>query len=181
MGLMQGTPPFMAIRLLIDGPPHLAAYDVSCSHRLFRKYGSPRRQFHSLLFVLVLFFWSYPNFLTDIPFPKPVPAQSRKWPPEVLRWANRPVGHTLAELGALKRVFFQKPRTLRDTLDRTLDGDLWTEDPAFLRFFWALYAALWTKSNQGLDWVDCFYVTAGDVQKALTTEYQKEIGDRSLR
>ncbi|KAJ7863197.1 hypothetical protein B0H13DRAFT_2070959 [Mycena leptocephala] len=163
-GFRTGTPPFMAIRLLIDGPPHLAAYD-----------------FHSLLFVLVLFFWSYPNFLTDIPFPKPVPAQSRKWPPEVLRWANRPVGHTLAELGALKRVFFQKPRTLRDTLDRTLDGDLWTEDPAFLRFFWALYAALWTKSNQGLDWVDCFYVTAGDVQKALTTEYQKEIGDRSLR
>ncbi|KAJ7873660.1 hypothetical protein B0H14DRAFT_2719497 [Mycena olivaceomarginata] len=165
-GFRTGTPPFMAIRLLIDGPPHLAAYDL-----------------HSLLFVLVLFFWSYPTFLTDIPFPQPVPAQSRKWPPEVLRWANRPVGFSLAELGVLKRGFFQKPLTLRDTLDRTLDGDLWTQDPAFLRFFWALYGALWTRSHEGPDWVDRFYVTAGDVQKVLTTEYvttvsQKEIGDQ---
>ncbi|KAJ7714674.1 hypothetical protein B0H14DRAFT_3522930 [Mycena olivaceomarginata] len=151
-GFRTGTPPFMAIRLLIDAPPPISLPTT-------------------LLFVLVLFFWSYPTFLTDIPFPKPVPAQSRKWPPEVLRWANRPVGFSLAELGVLKRGFFQKPLTLRDTLDRTLDGDLWTQDPAFLRFFWALYGALWTRSHEGPDWVDRFYVTAGDVQKVLTTEY----------
>ncbi|KAJ7043939.1 hypothetical protein C8F04DRAFT_1228819 [Mycena alexandri] len=145
-GVRTGTPPFMAIRLLINGPPHLAAYDL-----------------HSLLFVLVLFFWSYPMFLPDVPFPKPVPAQSRKWPPEVLRWAN-PVGFSLVERGALKRAFFLNPLTLRDTLVRTLDGDLWTQDPAFLSFFWALYIALWTKSDQG-DWVDRPNVTAGEVQR----------------
>ncbi|KAJ7683973.1 hypothetical protein B0H17DRAFT_1073148 [Mycena rosella] len=164
-GFRIGTPPFMAIRLLIGGPPHLAVYDL-----------------HSLLFVLVLFFWSYPKFLTDVPFPKPVPAQSRKWPLEVLQWANRPVGFSLAALGVLKRGFFQQPLTLRDTLERTLDGDLWTEDPAFLSFFWALYGALWTRSNEGqdLEWIDRFLVTAGEVQKVLTTEYvsQKEISDQ---
>ncbi|KAJ7668282.1 hypothetical protein B0H14DRAFT_3538962 [Mycena olivaceomarginata] len=143
------------------------------AHRLLWQYASSSMapphlaayDLHSLLFVL------------------PVPAQSRKWPLEVLRWANRPVGFSLAELGVLKRGFFQKPLTLRDTLDRTLDGDLWTQDPAFLRFFWALYGALWTRSHEGPDWVDRFYATAGDVQKVLTTEYvttvsQKEIGDQ---
>ncbi|KAJ7760514.1 hypothetical protein B0H16DRAFT_1532544 [Mycena metata] len=163
-GFRTGTPPFMAIRLLIDGPPHLVAHDL-----------------HSLLFVLVLFFWSYPTFLTDIPFPEPVPAQGRKWPQEVLRWANRAVGFSLAELGGLKRVFFQNPLTLRDTLQRTLDSDHWTRDPAFLRFFWVLYGALWTKSNEGSsDWVDRSSVTAGEVLKVLTAEYVKTVKQKQI-
>ncbi|KAJ7889150.1 hypothetical protein B0H14DRAFT_2561990 [Mycena olivaceomarginata] len=97
--------------------------------------------------------------ITSISHPHLATYDSRKWPPEVLRWANRPVGFSLTELGVLKRGFFQKPLTLRDTLERTLDGDLWTQNPAYLRFFWALYGGLWTRSNEGLDWVDRFYVT----------------------
>jgi len=94
-GFRMGTPPFMAIGLLVKGPPHLVAYDL-----------------HSLLFVMALFFWSYPTFLYDVPFPQSVPARSRTWPREVLRWANRPVDFTLAELGDLKRGFFFQDRDL---------------------------------------------------------------------
>ncbi|KAJ7852522.1 hypothetical protein B0H14DRAFT_2580929 [Mycena olivaceomarginata] len=36
--------------------------------------------------------------------------------------ANRPVGFSLTELGVLKRGFFQKPLTLRDTLERKRCG-----------------------------------------------------------
>ncbi|KAJ7834657.1 hypothetical protein B0H14DRAFT_3709268 [Mycena olivaceomarginata] len=88
------TPPFMAIGLLVDGGPHLVAYDLL-----------------SLLFVMVLFFWSHPTFLSDIPFPQLVPAKSRTWPPDVLRWANRPAGCPVAELGFVKRGFFQNHRS----------------------------------------------------------------------
>jgi hypothetical protein len=34
MRFTQGTPPFMAIELLKEGPPHLVVYDVSWWHRL---------------------------------------------------------------------------------------------------------------------------------------------------
>ncbi|KAJ7862130.1 hypothetical protein B0H14DRAFT_512329 [Mycena olivaceomarginata] len=121
-GFRTGTPPFMAIGLLVDGGPHLVAYDL-----------------HSLLFVMVLFFWSHPTFLSDIPFPQLVPAKSRTWPPDVLRWANRPAGCPLAELGFVKRGFFSKPQILRDIFQHTLGEEaFWTADPKYLRLFWAL-------------------------------------------
>ncbi|KAJ7072779.1 hypothetical protein C8F01DRAFT_1105197, partial [Mycena amicta] len=80
----MGTLPFMAIQLLQDAGPHRVVYDL-----------------HSLVFIMILFFWSYPTFLDD-PFPELVRAKTKSWPPEVLRWANRPAGLNLRELGALK-------------------------------------------------------------------------------
>ncbi|KAF7326648.1 Other/FunK1 protein kinase [Mycena venus] len=152
-GFRTGTPPFMAIGNLVDGPPHLVAYDL-----------------HSLLFVMVLFYWSHPTFLSDIHFPQSVPARSRTWPREVLRWANRPVDFTLAELGVLKRVFFSKPNILQETFQRTLGGDLWTENPVYLNLFWALYAALWVPSAQSKEWLDRRDVTPAEVEAALTLQ-----------
>ncbi|KAJ7118995.1 hypothetical protein C8R44DRAFT_878518 [Mycena epipterygia] len=155
-GFRTGTPPFMAIGLLVDGLPHLVAYDL-----------------HSLLFVMALFFWSHPTFLSGVPFPQPVPARSRPWPREVLRWANRPVDFSLAELGLLKRGFFFKPTTLKETFQRTLEGDLWTENPAYLKLFWALYAALWTPSTQSSGWLDRPDVTPAEVAATLSTQYRQ--------
>jgi hypothetical protein len=172
MGLMQGTPPFMAIRLLIDAPPHLVAHDVSCLHWLFREYSSPRRQLHSLLFVLSLFYWSYPALLPHLPFPTLVPAQNRKWPSEVLRWANRLDGQSLSELGGLKRVFFHNPDILSNVFDRTLgDDNLWVQDAAYLRFFWTLYEVLWKATEEGDKWTDRFQVTPEEVYGMLRASY----------
>ncbi|KAJ7764535.1 hypothetical protein DFH07DRAFT_377141 [Mycena maculata] len=152
----MGTPPFMAIGLLVDGPPHLVAYDL-----------------HSLLFVIALFFWSHRTFLSDVSFPQSVPARSRTWPPEVLRWANRPVDFSPAELGVLKRGFFSRPETLQETFRRTLEGDLWTENPAYLGLFWALYGALWAPSAQTSGWLDRLDITPAEIEAALTAQYQQ--------
>ncbi|KAJ6541589.1 hypothetical protein B0H19DRAFT_318171 [Mycena capillaripes] len=142
-GFRMGTLPFMAIsiRLLVNGPPHLVTYDL-----------------HSLLFVMALFFWSHPTFLSDVPFPQSVPERRRKWPREVLRWANRPVDFTLAELGALK----------------TLEGDLWTEDSAYLDLFWALYDALWIRLS-GSECMDRLHVTPAEVEAVLTAQYLQSV------
>ncbi|KAJ7368878.1 hypothetical protein DFH08DRAFT_832529 [Mycena albidolilacea] len=162
-GFRTGTPPFMAIGLLVDGPPHLVAYDL-----------------HSLLFVMALFFWSYPTFLSGVSFPQPVPARSRKWPPEVLRWANRPVDFSLAELGVLKRGFFSKPANLTEMFQSTLKGDLWLKHPPYLGLFWALYSALWARSTQFSGWFDRLDVTPADVEAALrqyTANLPGRVGD----
>ncbi|KAJ7231681.1 hypothetical protein B0H12DRAFT_1146338 [Mycena haematopus] len=160
-GFRTGTPPFMAIRLLIDGSPHHAGYDL-----------------HSLLFVMSLFFWSYPEFIANVPFPESVRAKSRKWPPEVLEWANSSVASSLATLGNLKRGFYQ-PVALQATLKRTLnDGDLWATDPAYLDFFWALYEAFW--EPLGGTWIDRLSVTAEEVHTVLTRQYMEEIVKRPV-
>ncbi|KAJ6584948.1 hypothetical protein B0H19DRAFT_1059269 [Mycena capillaripes] len=129
------------------------------------------RTLHSLLFVMALFFWSHSTFLSnsEVPFPQFVPARRRKWPREVLRWANRPVGFTLAELGALKRGFFSMPRTLRETLQTTLRGDLWTENSEYLDFFWGVYITLWRPLGETLDseWHDRHDVRPVEVEAAL--------------
>ncbi|KAJ7269870.1 hypothetical protein C8J57DRAFT_1323767 [Mycena rebaudengoi] len=153
-GFRTGTPPFMAIRLLRDGPPHRVSDDL-----------------HSLLFVLALFFWSYPKFLTDTPFPSPVATQGRKWPPEVLQWANRPVASSLSQLGDHKAAFFRNPDDLMKTVKRTLDGDLWTEEPRVLRFFSKLYGALWKKSTEGPYYID--RLRPMDLELVLTKEMRR--------
>lgn len=159
-----GTLPFMAPRLLVKGPPHFVAYDL-----------------HSLLFVMVLFFWSHPTFLSNIPFPQSVPERRRNWPQEVLRWVNCP-GCTLTELGALKRGFFSIRSTLGATLQRTLSGDSWTEDSAYLNLFWALYGVLWRPWDETADsededseWVDRRRITPAEVEAALTAQYRQSV------
>ncbi|KAJ6590970.1 hypothetical protein DFH09DRAFT_1273676 [Mycena vulgaris] len=154
-GFRTGTPPFMAIGLLLSGPPHLVAYDL-----------------HSLLFVMALFFWSYSTFLSDVPFPQPVPARSRTWPPEVLRWANRPVNFSLAELGMQKRGFFFKPPILQEMFKRTLERDLWIKNPAYLNLFWALYTTLW-EPTKTTEWLDRPDVTPAEVEAALKATYRQ--------
>ncbi|KAJ7660052.1 hypothetical protein B0H17DRAFT_1337395 [Mycena rosella] len=158
-GFRTGTPPFMAIGLLIDGPPHLVAHDL-----------------HSLLFVLALFFWSHPTFRSDVPFPQPVPTRSRTWPQDVLRWANPPVDFSPAELGHMKRAFFSNPRSLAETFRRTLRGDTWTANSAYLRLFWGLYAALWRRPSAGTSsWVDRLDVTTGEVVARLEASKTKNL------
>lgn len=123
---------------------------------------------------MVLFFWSYPRFKADVPFPCPVPTRTRTWPSEVLRWANRPVGFSLAELGGLKRIFFSKHEVLRQTLNRTLEGDLWTEDSAYLDLFWALYATLWSPSDETAGWTDLKDVIPEEVIEALKEAFHDD-------
>ncbi|KAJ6549484.1 hypothetical protein B0H10DRAFT_1289845 [Mycena sp. CBHHK59/15] len=129
-GFRTGTPPFMAIQLLINGPPHTVTHDL-----------------HSLLFVACLFFWTFPCFV-EIPFPGPVPLTARPWPTEVLRWANRPVSFNLKELGGIKRTFFSHPADLNAIFKRTLEDDLWLEDVRYLTLFWELYRVLWAQPTE---------------------------------
>ncbi|KAF8170258.1 hypothetical protein K438DRAFT_1854298 [Mycena galopus ATCC 62051] len=129
-GVRTGTPPFMAIQLLIEGPPQTVTHDL-----------------HSLLFVLCLFFWSFPRFL-ETPFPQQVPSTTRPWPTEVLRWANRPVSLNLQELGAIKRTFFSSPSNLKAIFTHTLGTDLWLEDGRYLKLFWMLYRVLWAQPTE---------------------------------
>ncbi|KAJ7877536.1 hypothetical protein B0H14DRAFT_2567654 [Mycena olivaceomarginata] len=79
-GFRTGTPPFMAIELLKEGPPHLVVYDL-----------------HSLSFVMLLFLWIYEHF-SDVRFRGRVSTNGRPWPRKVMRWANRPADNTLVEL-----------------------------------------------------------------------------------
>ncbi|KAJ7835847.1 hypothetical protein B0H14DRAFT_2590046 [Mycena olivaceomarginata] len=154
----------MAIGLPVDGGSHLVAYDL-----------------HSLLFVMALFFWSHPTLLSDIPFPQLVPAKSRTWPPDVLRWANRPAGCPLAELGFVKRGFFSKPQILPDIFQDTLGEEgLWTADPKYLHLFWALYSALWMAVPEKSEWIDRSNVTPADVEQALANHRQNIIFLASL-
>ncbi|KAJ6516375.1 hypothetical protein C8R45DRAFT_1087453 [Mycena sanguinolenta] len=149
-GFRTGTPPFMAIRLLVEGPPHRPSHDI-----------------HSLLFVMLLFYYSYPKFV-DISFPSQVPPQNRAWPEDVLRWANRTVAFTH---GNLKRGFFQYRSGLRRLLKRTFREDLWTRDSRYLDLFWALYDALWIQSSAGPEWIDRSEVDVEEVHKALVAQY----------
>jgi hypothetical protein len=103
-----------------------------------------------------------------------VPTRTRTWPSEVLRWANRPVGFSLAELGGLKRIFFSKHEVLRQTLNRTLEGDLWTEDSAYLDLFWALYATLWSPSDETAGWTDLKDVIPEEVIEALKEAFHDD-------
>ncbi|KAJ7498626.1 hypothetical protein FB451DRAFT_1202557 [Mycena latifolia] len=160
-GLRTGTPPFMAIGLLRRGAPHRIEYDL-----------------HSLLFVMVHFFWSYPNFLPGISFPQHVPAKSRPWPPQVLRWANRPVEFTLFELGALKRSFFAVPPNLREIFVKTLKEDLWMREPVYMTLFWTLYTVLWKRLPDSKEYTDKDSVTAGEVIVALQHRYKSNRSDQ---
>ncbi|KAJ7773469.1 hypothetical protein B0H16DRAFT_1880878 [Mycena metata] len=153
VGIRTGTPPFMAIGLLVLGPPHLVAYDL-----------------HSLLFVMALFFWSHSTF-SKVPFPQFVTSKDRPWPSDVLRWANRPVNFSLAELGNLKRGFFADPEKLAAVIRRTLEGDLWTEEPVYLEYFWTLYGALWEWSDSMSEWRDNRTVTPSQVEQAFSSKY----------
>ncbi|KAJ7715300.1 hypothetical protein DFH07DRAFT_1015372 [Mycena maculata] len=146
-GFRTGTPPFMAIGLLVDGGPHLVASDpIICYGVIFLE----------------------PPFLSDIPFPQLVPTKSRTWPPDVLRWANRAAGYPFAELGFVKRGFFSKPQILRDIFQDTLGEEaLWTADPKYLRLFWTLYGALWMAVPEKSEWIDRSNVTPADVEQAL--------------
>ncbi|KAJ6512923.1 hypothetical protein C8R45DRAFT_961737 [Mycena sanguinolenta] len=155
--LRMGTFAFMAPGLLMSGPPHFVAYDL-----------------HSLLFVMTLFFWSYPGFLSisDAPFPHPVSAKSRSWPEEISSWATRRAHHTLPLLGTLKQLFFSKPLGLQETLHHGLSGDLWTTDPAYLDLFWTLYDVLWKKSlDYSSAWTDRYDVTPREVGTALEAAF----------
>ncbi|KAJ7672751.1 hypothetical protein B0H17DRAFT_1083857 [Mycena rosella] len=146
--LIIGTLPFMAVDLLINGPPHKVEHDL-----------------HSLLFVLTLFYWTYEGF-TGPTYPEQVSATGRRWPTEVLPWGNRPVFHTLAEIGVLKRMFFAKPEKLEETLEAILSS--W--DEKYLEFFWVLHNALWKPSLDFPDWmVDKSTVTPAEVREVLKT------------
>ncbi|KAJ7897413.1 hypothetical protein B0H13DRAFT_2032880 [Mycena leptocephala] len=105
-GSRMGTYPFMAIELLRVGPPHLVVYDL-----------------HSLFFVLLLFLWTYERF-SDVPFPGRVPTKGRPWPPEVKRWADRPMDTTLVELMSYKAGFFSDVTRLTTTMNETLKSEL---------------------------------------------------------
>ncbi|KAJ7217116.1 hypothetical protein GGX14DRAFT_541733 [Mycena pura] len=152
-GFRTGTLPFMAIRLLRHGPPHVVSDDL-----------------HSLLFVMALFFWSHDKF-SEIPFPQPVLSGNKPWPPEVLQWANLHIHPSLQLLGYIKFAFFSTQKELRASFRSSLQGSDWIKNKEFLRFFWGLYKALWRKVPE-LGWFDRRDVTPEEVQDALTNTYR---------
>ncbi|KAJ6512926.1 hypothetical protein C8R45DRAFT_1153388 [Mycena sanguinolenta] len=158
-GFRTGTPPFMAIGLLLYGPPHFVAYDL-----------------HSLFFVMALFFWSYPAFV-DTPFPNPVPAKQRAWPKDVLRWANRPDQFSLADLGLTKRFFFSQPERLQKSLQSTLSEDPWVKDMRYVTLFWAFYGVLWKEIADSEEWSDRCDVTPTELVTALKKAHLKNAHD----
>src|ERR1700761_6939804 len=122
---------------------------------------------------MAFFFWSQSDF-SKVLFPQSVPEKTRQWPQEVLRWTNSPVHLTLVELGCLQRFFFSSPEALSETFKTTLKNDTWTQNPAFLEFFWSLYDTLW-QPLESSEWCDRADVTPAEVIDALTTEYKKWI------
>ncbi|KAJ7104039.1 hypothetical protein B0H15DRAFT_4743 [Mycena belliarum] len=148
-GFRTGTPPFMAINLLEYGPPNTAAHDL-----------------HSLLFVMCLFYWSFPTYV-ETPYPERVTLTARPWPSAILRWANRPGFFTTRELAGLKRIFFCHPAILRKIFEETLEGDLWLQDRRYLRLFWALYLVLWEPTKVVGEFHDRAIVEPQEVVAAL--------------
>ncbi|KAJ7652141.1 hypothetical protein DFH06DRAFT_542690 [Mycena polygramma] len=149
-GSRTGTLPFMAIGLLIDGPPHIVAYDL-----------------HSLMFVMVLFLYSYEEF-SDVSFPERVPAKDRAWPQHVLEWTNRSVHYSPSGLGSVKRAFFAKPSVLMTRLKQAFQGDLWMQgDREYIKHFLALYLALWKQQEKTNAYQDRLYVTTEEVEAGL--------------
>ncbi|KAJ7217132.1 hypothetical protein GGX14DRAFT_541745 [Mycena pura] len=151
---MQGTLPFMAVRLLEAGPPHLVSDDL-----------------HSLLFVMALFFWSHDKF-SETPFPQPVLSGSKPWPPEVLRWANRPFHRSLQDLADSKFGFFARRTAFKAFFESSLESSDWIENKGFLSLFWGLYEALWEKAPDRHRWLDRLDVTPEEVQDALLKTYR---------
>ncbi|KAJ7334153.1 hypothetical protein DFH08DRAFT_965896 [Mycena albidolilacea] len=149
-GFRTGTPPFMAIELLKEGPPHLVVYDL-----------------HSLSFVMILFLWTYERF-SDVRFPRQVPTKGRPWPHNVMQWANHPVDSTLVELAAQKAAFFSNSKKLSRTIYDTLKSDWW-EQGDYVVFFAAMYKVLWArieghKPPKYTDWKD---TTSAELKAAL--------------
>ncbi|KAJ7217176.1 hypothetical protein GGX14DRAFT_602389 [Mycena pura] len=157
-GFRTGTLPFMAVRFLTRGPPHVVSDDL-----------------HSLLFVMALFFWSHDKF-SEVPFPHSVLPGSKPWPPEVLQWANRPIHPSLQGLGYIKFGFFSTRKALKGLFKSSLEGSDWIKIKEFLCFFWGLYKALWRKVPEAgwLEdgWFDRRNVTPEEVQDALTKTYR---------
>ncbi|KAJ7762687.1 hypothetical protein B0H14DRAFT_3594651 [Mycena olivaceomarginata] len=77
-----------------------------------------------------------------------LPLTARRWPTEVLRWANRPVSFNLKELGGIKRRFLSHPADLNAIFKHTLEDDLWPEDVRYLTLFWELYRVLWAQPTE---------------------------------
>ncbi|KAJ6498155.1 hypothetical protein C8R47DRAFT_1069026 [Mycena vitilis] len=148
-GFRTGTPPFMAIGLLLKGPPHTVAYDL-----------------HSLLFVMVLFFYSYDEF-SDVSFPERVHTRNRPWPQDVLRWTNRPMYSPLSELGNIKRGFFADPPVLMQRLRAAFEGDLWAQNLRYVKLFLQLYLILWEEIPESDEFKDRLDVTAEEMETTL--------------
>jgi hypothetical protein len=176
----QGTYPFMAIELLRVGPPHLVVYDVSWWHRHPPPVmlTLPPRQLHSLFFVLLLFLWTYERF-SDVPFPGRVPTKGRPWPPEVKRWADRPMDTTLVELMSYKAGFFSDVTRLTTTVNETLKSELW-EKGDYLALFAAMYEVLWARigCREPPKYYDRNNTTPAEVKAALEevlAEWEAEV------
>ncbi|KAJ7877532.1 hypothetical protein B0H14DRAFT_2567650 [Mycena olivaceomarginata] len=160
-GFRTGTPPFMAIGLLVDGGPHLVAYDLT----------SPPATQPIICYGVI--FLEPPHVLFRHSLPSVGAREEQDMVPGCVAMGEPPGRVPPRRAGIRKEWLFSKPQILRDVLQDTLGEEaLWTADPKYLRLFWALYGALWMAVPEKLEWIDRSNVTAADVEQALANHRQ---------
>ncbi|KAJ7658000.1 hypothetical protein B0H14DRAFT_3704418 [Mycena olivaceomarginata] len=160
-GFRTGTPPFMAIGLLVDGGPHLVAYDLT----------SPPATQPIICYGVI--FLEPPH----VPFRHSLSSvgarEEQDMAPGCVAVGEPPGRVPPRRAGIVKRGFFSKPQILQDIFQDTLGEEaLWTADPKYLRLFWALYGALWMAVPEKSEWIDRSNVTPADVEQALANHRQ---------